>query len=318
MKNNIKQIVVALSLIGCAGIAAAQQPLPRQISSTSSEQGAQQNLSRDSGQATVQDGIPVRPMPKWRKLASAETIEAQSKQQYLQLMQKAQQQNALAPANHPQVIRLRNIAKRMIPYTTRWNPEAAKWNWQVNLLGSDQINAFCMPGGRIGFFSGILTKLKLTDDEAAAIMGHEIAHALREHGREQMVKSTATNVGARLGGAVLSAWLGIDPGITDTVAQYGSHFASLKYSRDDEREADLIGLDIAARAGYDPRAGVVLWQKMATASKGSPPAFLSTHPGGRERIEQMNAHMNVLLPLYARSRGASTNSLPPYRTTAMN
>ncbi len=303
--TQLKKIVLALALTGCAGLAAAQ-PLPNQISSTSNEQ------------VSVQDGIPVRPMGRWRKLVSAESVEAQSKQQYLQLMQKAQQQGALAPADHPQVIRLRNIAKRMIPYTTRWNPEAARWNWQVNLFGSDQVNAFCMPGGRIGFYSGILTKLKLTDDEAAAIMGHEVAHALREHGREQMAKSTGTNVVARLGGAAVAAWLGIDPGITDTVAQYGAHFASLKYSRDDEREADLIGLDIAARAGFDPRAGVVLWEKMAASNKGAPPAWLSTHPGGRERIQQMKDHMDVLLPLYARARGTSTNSLPPYRTTAMN
>jgi predicted Zn-dependent protease len=311
--KQLKKIVLAVSLIGCAGMAAAQQPLPRQISSTGTQQQA-----ASQGQATVQDGIQLRPMPRYRVLASSEKMEAQSKQQYLQLMQKAQQQGALAPNDHPQVIRLRNIAKRIIPYTTRWNPEAAKWNWQVNLLGSPQVNAFCMPGGRIAFFSGILTTLKLTDDEAAAIMGHEIAHALREHGREQMVKSTATNVGARLGGAVLSAWLGIDPNITDTVAQYGSHFASLKFSRDDEREADLIGLDLAARAGFDPRAGVVLWQKMAASNKGSPPAWMSTHPGGRERIEQMNAHMNVLMPLYARAKGTAINALPPYRTTAMN
>ena len=268
--KQLKKIALAVSLIGCVGLTGAQQPLPRQISSTSSEQ----TPARDTGKAAVQDGIQVRPMPKWRKIASAENIDAQSKQQYLQLMQKAQQQGALAPNDHPQVIRLRGIAKRIIPYATRWNPEAAKWNWQVNLLGSQEVNAFCMPGGRIAFFSGILTKLKLTDDEAAAIMGHEIAHALREHGREQMVKSTATNVGARLGGAVLSAWLGIDPNITDTVAQYGSHFASLKFSRDDEREADLIGLDLAARAGFDPRAGVVLWQKKATANNGSPPAWM--------------------------------------------
>lgn len=328
MKNNMKKIVLALSLIGCVGVSAAQ-PLPRQISSSSSEQRAQegqqqayeqqgqQQSSRNSKQATVQDGIQLRPMPRYRMLASSEKMEAQSKQQYAQLMQKAQQEGALAPNDNPQVIRLRNIAKRIIPHATRWNPEAARWNWQVNLLGSQQINAFCMPGGRIAFFSGILNTLKLTDDEAAAIMGHEIAHALREHGREQMVKSTATNVGARLGGAVLSAWLGIDPNITDTVAQYGSHFASLKFSRDDEREADLIGLDLAARAGFDPRSGVVLWEKMATASKGSPPAFMSTHPGGRERIQQMKDHMDVLMPLYARARGTSVNSLPPYRTNPM-
>ena len=312
--NHVKKIVLVLAMLGCAGSAAAQQPLPRQISSSSSEQ---QGASSNSKQATVQDGIQLRPMPRYRMLASSEKMESQSKQQYLQLMTKAQQQGALAPDNDPQVVRLRAIAKRIIPYATRWNPEAAKWNWQVNLLGSKQINAFCMPGGRIAFFSGILTTLKLTDDEAAAIMGHEIAHALREHGREQMVKSTATNVGARLGGAVLSAWLGIDPGITDTVAQYGSHFASLKFSRDDEREADLIGLDLAARAGFDPRAGVVLWQKMAASNKGSPPAFMSTHPGGRERIEQMNEHMDVLMPLYARAKGRSVQSLPPYRTIAM-
>ncbi|QYF94561.1 M48 family metallopeptidase [Massilia sp. PAMC28688] len=299
--NQLRKIVVAVSLAACAGMVPvqAQQQAPRQ------------------DQATVQDGIQLRPMPRYRMLASEERIEAQSKAQYAQMMQQAAQKGALAPSDHPQVIRLRNIARRIIPHTTRWNPAASKWDWQVNLIGSQQINAFCMPGGRIGFFSGILTQLKLTDDEAAAIMGHEIAHALREHGREQMVKSTATNVGARLGGAVLAAVLGIDPGITDTVAQYGAQFASLKFSRDDEREADLIGLDIAARAGYDPRAGIVLWQKMAQASKGSPPEFLSTHPGGANRIRQMQEHMDVLLPLYARAKGTTTRSLPPYRSVSI-
>ena len=292
--NKLKQIALAVTLATCAGVAPAQQK-----------------------ETQVQDGIQVRPMPRYRVLASEEQMEQQSKQQYAAMMTEAQKQGALAPPNHPQVVRLRTIAKRIIPYSTRWNPAAAKWNWQVNLVGSDQVNAFCMPGGRIGFFSGILTKLKLTDDEAAAIMGHEIAHALREHGREQMVKSTGTALGMRLGGALLSGWLGIDPRMTDTVAQYGTQLLSLKYSRDDEREADLIGLDLAARAGYDPRAGIVLWQKMAALSKGAPASWLSTHPGGSDRIRQMNDHMDVLLPLYARSKGTSASKLPPYRTTAL-
>ena len=265
----------------------------------------------------VQDGIAVRPMSRWRMLAPSEQMEAQALQQYTALMQKAQAQDALAPADHPQTVRLRAIAKRIIPYTTRWNPAAAKWDWQVNLLGSKQINAFCMPGGKIAFYSGILTELKLTDDEVAAVMGHEIAHALREHSREQFGKSAATNIGARLGGAALSAFLGIDPRVTDTVAQYGAQFASLKYSRDDEREADLIGLDLAARAGYDPRAGVALWQKMASLNKSQPMEFMSTHPAGAERIKQIESHMNVLLPLYARSKGTSPERLPPYRTAAL-
>lgn len=292
--KRFKRLILAASLAACAGAAPAAQNQPQ-----------------------VQDGIQVRPMPRYRELASAEQMDQQAKQQYAAMMTEAQKQGALAPPNHPQVVRLRNIAKRIIPHSTRWNPAAAEWNWQVNLVGSDQVNAFCMPGGRIGFFSGILTKLRLTDDEAAAIMGHEIAHALREHGREQLVKQTGTALAARLGGALISGIFGVDPGITNTVAQYGTQMLALKYSRDDEREADLIGLDLAARAGYDPRAGIALWQKMATLSKSAPPVFLSTHPGGSDRIRQMNDHMDVLLPLYARSKGTSVSRLPAYRTTAL-
>jgi Zn-dependent protease with chaperone function len=135
--NKLKQIALAVTLAACAGAAPAQQK-----------------------ETQVQDGIQVRPMPRYRVLASEDQMEQQAKQQYAAMMTEAQKQDALAPSNHPQVIRLRTIAKRIIPYSTRWNPAASKWNWQVNLIGSDQINAFCMPGGRIGFFSGILTKLK--------------------------------------------------------------------------------------------------------------------------------------------------------------
>jgi predicted Zn-dependent protease len=300
--KQLKNIVAAVSLALCAGVAPAQQPLPQPI----------------QGQVAVQDGIEVRPLSRLRHLAPAQMVEQQSKQQYLQLMQQAQQKGALVPDGNPQVVRLRAIAKRIIPYTTRWNPAASQWEWQVNLLDSPEVNAFCMPGGRVAFYSGILTKLKLSDDEVAAVMGHEIAHALREHGREQMGKSLATNVGARVGGSLIASIFGIDPNVTDTLARYGAQFASLKYSRDDEREADLIGLDLAARAGYDPRAGLALWQKMAALNKGAPPAWLSTHPGGSERIRQMNDHMDVLLPLYARARGTSVRDLPPYRSIAMN
>jgi Zn-dependent protease with chaperone function len=240
-------------------------------------------------------------------------VDQQASQQYAGLMAQAQQKGALVPDNHPQVVRLRAIAKRIIPYATRWNPEAAKWKWQVNLLNSKQVNAFCMPGGRIAFFSGILTSLKLTDDEVAAVMGHEIAHALREHGRERAAKSTATGVASRLAGAGLAAWLGIDPRITDTAANTLGQILVLKFSRDEEREADLIGLDLAARAGFDPRAGVALWRKMGALNKRAPIELLSTHPGGEERIVEIESHMGVLLPLYARSQGTSAAQLPPYR-----
>jgi Zn-dependent protease with chaperone function len=294
--NSMRKIVLAAALAACAVSVAAQQPAAEQT--------------------TVQDGIEVRPMSRARVLVSEQQLEAQAKQQYVAMMQQASEKGALLPPADPQAVRLRTIARRMIPYTARWNPAASKWDWQVNLIASPEVNAFCMPGGRIGFYSGILTQLKMNDDEVAAVMGHEVAHALREHSRAQMVKSAGTNVGFRLGGALIASIFGLDPGVTDTVAQYGAQFTSLKFSRDDEREADLIGLDIAARAGFDPRAGIAVWEKMAKLNKVSPPQFMSTHPGGADRIARMNAHMNLLLPLYARSKGTTVQALPPYRTAA--
>ena len=290
--KTLKQIALAAALCASFGAGAAQAPV-------------------------VQDGIQVKPLPSYRVLASEEKLERESQLQYAQLMSKANEKHALAPDNNPQLIRLRAIAKRIIPYTARWNPDAAKWKWEVNLLGSKQVNAFCMPGGRIAFFSGILDTLNLTDDEIAAIMGHEISHALREHGRARQVKNTGTQILARLGGAAAAAYFGIDPRLTDSRAQQAGQVVALKFSRDDEREADLIGLDLASRAGFDPRAGIVLWKKMAALNKRQPLTFLSTHPSGANRIELISEHMNVLLPLYARSKSTSVAQLPPYRTTAL-
>jgi predicted Zn-dependent protease len=290
--KKLKRLALVLSL--CASMGAQAAPPQQQV---------------------VQDGIAVRPLSKWRYLAPQEVIDEQAAQQYTGLLAQARQKGALVPASDPQVQRLRAIAQRIIPFAPRWNAAAANWKWEVNLLNSRQVNAFCMPGGRIAFFTGILTSLKLTDDEIAAVMGHEIAHALREHGREQMGKSTATSLGARLGGAALSAWLGIDPNLTTSATNAAGQMLVLKFSRDDEREADLVGLDLAARAGYDPRAGIALWRKMASLNERAPIELLSTHPGGPERITRIESHMNVLLPLYARTRGTTPDRLPPYRTS---
>ncbi|SFU27116.1 M48 family metallopeptidase [Pseudoduganella namucuonensis] len=268
--------------------------------------------------AAQQDGIPVEEMSRLRGIAGdAAQFDQQSKQQYLQLMSEAQQKGALLPDNHPQVQRLRGIARRIVPYATRWNPEAAKWGWQVNLLNAPTINAFCMPGGRIAFFSGILTKLNLTDDEVAMVMGHEIAHALREHAREQAGKTAVTGFLSRLAGAGAAAYFGVDPRIGELGGNLVTKGASLKFSRDDEREADLVGMDLAARAGFDPRAGKTLWEKMGAASKGAPPAFLSTHPAGKERIERMEKALPQVMPVYARTQGKAINALPPYRSAPM-
>ena len=240
------------------------------------------------------------------RLASAEQVEGAAGQQYRQMLQQAGQQKALGPMNHQQVIRLRAIAERIIPYTPAWNPRAKDWKWEVNLLGSKQLNAFCMPGGKIAFYYGILVRLQLSDDEVATIMGHEMGHALREHAREQMGKGAATQIGAGLASALL--------GLGNTGNQLlgmGAQVLTLKFSRDDESEADLVGMDLAARAGYDPRAGITLWQKMLKANEGAPPEILSTHPSGPTRIKDIEAKLPKVMPLYERAEKPERVYGPP-------
>ncbi|WP_296493898.1 M48 family metallopeptidase [Rhodoferax sp.] len=245
----------------------------------------------------AREGVEVGGNSVFSRLVPADTIEQSAAQQYAEMLQQAAAQKALGGKNHPQVRRLRAIAQRIIPHAMGWNPRAKNWRWEVNLIGSQQINAFCMPGGKIAFYSGILDKLKLTDDEVATVMGHEIAHALREHARARMGKNAATGIGANL----LSNVLGLGQ-LGQTVTSYGAQLLTLQFSRSDESDADLVGMELAARAGFDPRAGVTLWQKMAAASKGAPPQWLSTHPSGDTRIADIQANLPKVMPLYARSQ----------------
>jgi predicted Zn-dependent protease len=249
-----------------------------------------------AGSACAREGVDVGGNSAFSKLVPAEEVEQSAAQQYAQMLAKAREQRVLASKDQPQLQRLRAIAQRIIPYAMDWNPRARDWQWEVNLIGSKQINAFCMPGGKIAFYTGILDTLKLTDDEAAMVMGHEIAHALREHARERMGKSAATGLGANL----LSQVLGLGQ-VGQTVTHYGAQLLTLKFSREDESEADLVGLELAARAGYDPRAGISLWRKMSAANKNAPPQWLSTHPAGNTRIGDMEAAMPQVLPLYAKA-----------------
>ncbi|GAB4396807.1 MAG: M48 family metallopeptidase [Rhodoferax sp.] len=255
-------------------------------------------LVLSSDWALAREGVEVGGNSVFTKLVPAETIEQSSAVQYRKMLQQAAAQRALAPDDHPQVRRLRSIAKAIIPHTLSWNPRAKDWRWEVNLIGSNQINAFCMPGGKIAFYSGILEQLRLTDDEVATVMGHEAAHALREHARERIGKTAATGIGASL----LSQMLGLGE-LGQTVTNYGARLLTLRFSREDESEADLVGMELAARAHFDPRAGVSLWQKMAQASKGAPPQWLSTHPSSQTRIHDIEANLPKVLPLYQRSAG---------------
>ncbi|MFO0124486.1 MAG: M48 family metallopeptidase [Inhella sp.] len=248
--------------------------------------------------ALAQDGVAgdVGRISRVASLVPAEQIEAAGAAQYAQVKREAHGQGALVPADHEQVRRLRYIAQRILPHTAPWNARAARWQWEVNLIRNKQLNAFCMPGGKIAFYSGILVNLQLNDDEVAAIMGHEIAHALREHARERLGKTTATRIGANL----ISSYFGLG-NLGDAALQMGAQLMTLRFSREDESEADLVGMELAARAGYDPAAGVTLWEKMAQASKGAPPQFLSTHPSGPTRIKDIRGALPKVANLVARA-----------------
>ena len=247
--------------------------------------------------STPREGVDVGEKSWATKMVPAEQIEAAGGQQYAQMMRQAAAKQALAPATDAQLQRLRAIASRIIPLTPPWNARAKQWRWEVNLIYSAQLNAFCMPGGKIAFFYGILEKLKLSDDEVAMVMGHEIAHALREHARERMGKSVATDGAIQLGAALLG--LG---NMGQYLANMGGQLLKLTYSRSDESEADLVGMELAARAGYDPAAGLSLWEKMAAAAKGAPPQWLSTHPTGTTRISDIRANLAKVQGLYARAQ----------------
>jgi Zn-dependent protease with chaperone function len=241
--------------------------------------------------------VRVGEASRLRTLVPAEKLEELSTQQYGKLLEQARAKQALAPESHPQVQRLRAISTRLIADAPRWNDRARQWKWEVNLIGTQSINAFCMPGGKIAVFTGLLDKLQLTDDEVAMVLGHEMAHALREHARERIAKSQGT--GALLSFGAQLFGLGQ---LGDVAANVGTQLLTLKFGRDDEIEADLVGLEIGARTGFDPRASVSLWQKMAKASgsKGGP-AFLSTHPSGNDRIQRLRDNIPRVEGLYRQS-----------------
>ncbi len=241
----------------------------------------------------AKEGVDVGKSSRLAKLVPAEQVERGAAQQYQQMKQQAAQQRALLPDNHPQVVRLRTMAQKMLPFTPKWSDRAKSWQWEVNLINSKQINAFCMPGGKIAFYTGILDTLKLTDDEVAAVMGHEIAHALREHARARMGKQAATSVGVNIASQVFG--LG---NLGHAALGASANLLTLKFSRDDETESDIVGLELMARAG------ITLWQKMQAANKGAPPQWMSTHPAGDTRIKEIQKHLPEVMPLYERAKKA--------------
>lgn len=212
---------------------------------------------------------------------------------YSQMMQGASKKNVLNQ-NAAMVKRVRAIADRLIPHTQFFRNDAPSWNWEVNVISSDELNAFCAAGGKIAFYSGIIERLNLTDDEIAAIMGHEIAHALREHSRER----ASQQLGAQLGLALAGAAVGANSSQMNLAGDMSKLFYLLPNSREHETEADRMGVELAARGGYDPRAAISVWHKMQGTDSKQPPQFLSTHPSHQTRISDLEAYSAKVMFLY--------------------
>ena len=247
-----------------------------------------------SGCASTTAGGAVGAKRSQLMLISSSELEKMAAQSYAKLKADATGKGEL---NRDAALlkRVGAIANRIKPHTAVFRKDAPGWNWEVNVIASDELNAFCMPGGKIMFYSGLITQLHLSDDEIAIVMGHEIAHALREHSREQVSHAIAAQTAISIGTSLL--------GLGQTSAEisntaYEALIAS-KFSRNDESEADDIGLELSARSGYDPRAGVTLWQKMIAAkSGGKQPEFLSSHPEDAKRVGRIQSLLPVVLPLY--------------------
>jgi predicted Zn-dependent protease len=205
----------------------------------------------------------------------------------------------------PRAERVRRITDRLIAQAVRLRPDSAGWAWQVQLINDPKtVNAFCMAGGKMAMYSGLLEQLKASDDEIAQVMGHEIGHAIANHTQERMSIAYSSGIGTQLAAIALGAR-------SDTAALMQSAAVvaiQLPNSRESEAEADQIGIELAARAGYDPAAAVSLWDKMGRISEGkNPPEFLSTHPSPEHRKERLKELGAKMQPLYTAAKANATN-----------
>jgi predicted Zn-dependent protease len=232
---------------------------------------------------------------KQQMLVPSATIEQGAAEAYEAELKTARDKGVLN-TDKAQLTRVTTIARRLVGATAAFRPDAAAWNWQFNVQKTKDLNAYCMPGGRIMVYSGLIETLELSDAELATVLAHEVAHALREHTRERVSRAYAQQL--LLSGA--AAVTGVSEGAANIANMVAEVTFQLPFSRDQESEADQIGLELMARAGYDPRAAVTLWNKMSAAASSGQPKFLSTHPAPKERIKDIEKNLPRVLPLYAK------------------
>ncbi|RDK04297.1 peptidase M48 [Paraburkholderia lacunae] len=245
----------------------------------------------------------------FRNLIPSSMLEAQAAEEFDQIARGADHANRLYGDTDAHVTRVRSIADKLIPYSLKWNERAKGWKWDVAVVRSPDIRMYCLPGGKIVVYSGLLDRVRLNDNELGALIGHEIAHALREHARERLGEQQAGQLGSS--GAIPQLF-----GLADLGAAplgIGSQLLEMKYESTDETEADVIGSDIASRAGFDPRAAVTLWDKLATATRSNrEQGFIYVHPYTQARRQDIIKRLPDMLPLYAKAAGKTVDALPDY------
>ncbi|WP_175976603.1 M48 family metallopeptidase [Burkholderia sp. BCC1047] len=244
----------------------------------------------------------------FRTLIPSPLLEQLTANEYAQIVQTAADSNRLLPANQPRVKRLRAIVAKLAPYSVKWNDRVKSWAWDVNVIRSRDIRLTCLPGGKVLVYGGMLDRVRLNDDDFGVLLAHGIAHALREHARSNFSVASQTSLRA----AALPPLFGVGDPLPQAL-NLGERLQSLHYDPTDETEADVIGGDIAARAGFDPRAAITLWDKLAVATRANKTSgFIYTHPYSTARRQDLLNRLPDLMPLYAKATGKRVESLPDY------
>lgn len=245
----------------------------------------------------------------FRNLIPSPVLETQAADEFAEIVRGAVHAGRLYPATDARVIRVRTIVDKLIPYSLKWNDRAKNWKWEVAVIRSPDIRMYCLPGGKIVIYSGMLDHVRLNDNELGMLLGHEIAHALREHARERLGEQQAAQLDSS---GTISQLFGLaDLGVAPL--GIGSQLLEMKYSGTDETEADVIGSDIASRAGYDPRAAVTLWDKLAAATRSNrEQGYIYVHPYSPARRADIVKRLPDMLPLYAKAIGKTVDALPDY------
>lgn len=292
------------------GPSPGQSDLPLSVAPGNASQKATNAQGADTTGTIGQSTNPLT----FRSIVPPEWIEAQGAHAYDRAAAFAAQQDQLVPDSNAQAARVHAIFNKLIPFALKWNDRAKDWHWEIALVKSPDIDAISLPGGKFVIDTGMLDRVGLNDDETAILIGHLMAHSLREHARSRIGESLQAIEQAQ----------GIPTGITARGVEgnrvnIAPELLGMRYGADDETEADVIGADITSRAGFDPRAGLAYWQKIDRIGRWrSQPAFTAAHPISDKRLRDLKKRQKDMLELYAKAIGKPVGDLPPYREGKWN